>query len=86
MIWDIPLTTGPAPPPRESHTCVGYAPKDGSFNRLIVYGGMSGCRLGDLWQLNMGKQHVVGHPAYDIVASCLVVRNRGRIVISNECV
>ncbi|XP_030856279.1 host cell factor isoform X1 [Strongylocentrotus purpuratus] len=53
MIWDIPLTTGPAPPPRESHTVVGYAPKDGSFNRLIVYGGMSGCRLGDLWQLNM---------------------------------
>ncbi|XP_063952731.1 host cell factor 1-like isoform X1 [Lytechinus pictus] len=53
MIWDIPLTTGPSPPPRESHTCVGYAPKDGTFNRLIVYGGMSGCRLGDLWQLNM---------------------------------
>ncbi|XP_047441599.1 host cell factor 1b isoform X2 [Mugil cephalus] len=49
--WEIPATSGPAPPPRESHTAVvasGRGP-----NRLIIYGGMSGCRLGDLWVLDI---------------------------------
>lgn len=45
---------GQPPPPRESHTAVGYVEKDGRRPRLIIYGGMSGCRLGDLWQLDIG--------------------------------
>uniref|UniRef100_A0A673A8T1 Host cell factor Kelch-repeats domain-containing protein n=1 Tax=Sphaeramia orbicularis TaxID=375764 RepID=A0A673A8T1_9TELE len=45
--WDIPSTSGPPPPPRESHTAVVTSGRSG--NRLIIYGGMSGCRLGDLW-------------------------------------
>ncbi|XP_052678199.1 host cell factor 1-like isoform X3 [Crassostrea angulata] len=53
LAWEFPPTIGQPPPPRESHTCVGYAEKDGRRPRLIIYGGMSGCRLGDLWQLDI---------------------------------
>uniref|UniRef100_A0A667ZIU7 Host cell factor 1 n=1 Tax=Myripristis murdjan TaxID=586833 RepID=A0A667ZIU7_9TELE len=45
--WEIPVTVGSPPPPRESHTAVTSQ----RSNTLIVYGGMSGCRLGDLWTL-----------------------------------
>ncbi|XP_052780267.1 host cell factor 1-like isoform X2 [Mya arenaria] len=51
--WENPVTVGNSPPPRESHTAVGYTDKDGRRPRLIIYGGMSGCRLGDLWQLEI---------------------------------
>jgi hypothetical protein len=34
---------------------VAYTAADGK-SRLIIYGGMSGCRLGDLWQLEIGKE------------------------------
>lgn len=44
--WEIPHFSGQPPPPRESHTSVAYGGKDGKRQRLIVYGGMSGCRLG----------------------------------------
>ncbi|KAI1290869.1 Host cell factor 1 [Halotydeus destructor] len=49
--WDQPVVHGQPPPPRESHTAVAYESSTGK--RLIIYGGMSGCRLGDLWQLDM---------------------------------
>ncbi|ESO01612.1 hypothetical protein HELRODRAFT_157199 [Helobdella robusta] len=52
--WETPLVGGDLPPPRESHTAVAYCDKNGSNYRLIVYGGMSGCRLGDLWVLDIG--------------------------------
>ena len=51
--WDIPSCFGTCPPPRESHSAVPYFDKDGSNPRLIIYGGMSGCRLGDLWILHI---------------------------------
>lgn len=50
MQWDLPITYGTPPPPRESHTAVAYP---GPSPKLIIYGGMSGCRLGDLWQLDI---------------------------------
>ncbi|KAF5300380.1 hypothetical protein FQR65_LT01001 [Abscondita terminalis] len=50
--WEIPVTHGPTPPPRESHTGVAYVDKAQGKSYLVVYGGMSGCRLGDLWFLN----------------------------------
>ncbi|GFY72724.1 host cell factor, partial [Trichonephila inaurata madagascariensis] len=53
MMWDIPHYNGQPPPPRESHTAVAYIGKNEKHARLIVYGGMSGCRLGDLWQLDI---------------------------------
>jgi hypothetical protein len=51
MSWDVPDISGQPPPPRESHTCVAYKGINGSNSQLIIYGGMSGCRLGDLWIL-----------------------------------
>lgn len=47
------MTTGQPPPPRESHTAVVATSR--SASRLIIYGGMSGCRLGDLWVLDIGE-------------------------------
>ncbi|XP_060536875.1 host cell factor 2 isoform X2 [Cylas formicarius] len=52
MQWEIPITHGPSPPPRESHTGVAYVDKKISKSFLVIYGGMSGCRLGDLWFLD----------------------------------
>lgn len=52
--WDVPVTYGVLPPPRESHTAVIYTEKTTKKSRLVVYGGMSGCRLGDLWTLDIG--------------------------------
>ncbi|XP_034112127.1 host cell factor isoform X1 [Drosophila albomicans] len=50
--WIIPKTFGDSPPPRESHTGISFISKDSKKLRLLVYGGMSGCRLGDLWLLD----------------------------------
>lgn len=52
LAWDIPQTYGDSPPPRESHTAVAYTDRFG-VSKLVVYGGMSGCRLGDLWILSI---------------------------------
>lgn len=56
--WDIPITYGVLPPPRESHTAVVYTEKTSKKSRLVIYGGMSGCRLGDLWTLDIGKRKI----------------------------
>jgi hypothetical protein len=34
---------------------VAYTDKETGKSRLVIYGGMSGCRLGDLWLLDCGK-------------------------------
>lgn len=52
-VWDIPLTYGQSPPPRESHSGVSYTDRTSSKSSLIIYGGMSGSRLGDLWVLDV---------------------------------
>uniref|UniRef100_A0A1A9WYE2 Host cell factor Kelch-repeats domain-containing protein n=1 Tax=Glossina brevipalpis TaxID=37001 RepID=A0A1A9WYE2_9MUSC len=51
--WIIPKTYGECPPPRESHTGVSFTCKSTGQLNLLIYGGMSGCRLGDLWLLNV---------------------------------
>ncbi|XP_072344087.1 host cell factor 1-like isoform X2 [Scyliorhinus torazame] len=53
MSWDNPITYGVLPPPRESHTAVIYTDKDMKKSKLVIYGGMSGCRLGDLCTLDI---------------------------------
>ena len=53
--WEVPTQYGSIPSPRESHTCVSYTKSDGK-NHLLVFGGMSGCRLGDLYELDIGKK------------------------------
>ncbi|XP_017853668.1 host cell factor isoform X1 [Drosophila busckii] len=50
--WIIPKTFGDSPPPRESHTAISFTSKDTGKLNLLVYGGMSGSRLGDLWLLD----------------------------------
>ncbi|CAK9804270.1 Host cell factor [Anthophora quadrimaculata] len=52
-VWDVPETHGHAPPPRESHTGVSYTDSKTGKTCLVIYGGMSGCRLGDLWYLDV---------------------------------
>lgn len=51
--WSVPETKGGGPSARESHStvsCTGLgSPK------LYVFGGMQGCRLNDLWQLDLGR-------------------------------
>lgn len=54
--WELPQTYGETPPPRESHTAVAYTCKKTNRTYLVIYGGMSGCRLGDLWMLDTGKK------------------------------
>ncbi|XP_036334967.1 host cell factor-like isoform X1 [Rhagoletis pomonella] len=51
--WIIPKTYGESPPPRESHTGVAFTSKTTNKLNLLIYGGMSGCRLGDLWLLDV---------------------------------
>lgn len=51
--WIVPKTYGESPPPRESHTGVSFTCKSTGKLYLLIYGGMSGCRLGDLWLLDI---------------------------------
>lgn len=51
--WEIPTTVGGIPSPRESHSAVAYTDKTTKQASLVVYGGMCGHRLGDLWILNI---------------------------------
>ena len=55
LSWDLPNIVGVPPPPRESHSAASFTEKDGRRPRLFIYGGMSGCRLGDLWMLDAGE-------------------------------
>ncbi|XP_065059137.1 host cell factor 2-like isoform X2 [Rhopilema esculentum] len=49
--WSLPRTYGHPPTARESHTAVVFNNGDRA-PKLIVYGGMSGCRLGDIYVLD----------------------------------
>uniref|UniRef100_G1KS35 Host cell factor C2 n=1 Tax=Anolis carolinensis TaxID=28377 RepID=G1KS35_ANOCA len=51
--WNIPVTKGVLPSPRESHTAVIYCRKDSGNAKMFIFGGMSGCRLNDLWELDI---------------------------------
>jgi hypothetical protein len=48
MIRSIP------PAERESHSCVFYRDQIENRPKLIIYGGMNGHRLGDLWSFHLG--------------------------------
>lgn len=50
--WETPATYGTPPSARESHTAISFTPKDGGAPKLLIYGGMSGFRLGDIWILD----------------------------------
>lgn len=44
--WHAPTFEGPVPAVRESHSTLTWGTK------LVVYGGMNGHRLGDVWVLD----------------------------------
>lgn len=56
--WSIPETKGGGPSARESHTSVAYSGLGSP--KLYIFGGMQGCRLNDLWQLDLGRTLKVG--------------------------
>lgn len=58
--WSVPETKGGGPSARESHTTVSYSGPGSP--KLYVFGGMHGCRLNDLWQLDLGGP-VISIPA-----------------------
>lgn len=49
------MTKGILPSPRESHTAIVYCRKDVGSPKMYIFGGMCGCRLNDLWELDIGK-------------------------------
>uniref|UniRef100_A0A8C5TZ18 Host cell factor 1 n=1 Tax=Malurus cyaneus samueli TaxID=2593467 RepID=A0A8C5TZ18_9PASS len=51
--WSIPVTKGILPSPRESHTAIVYCRKDVGSPKMYIFGGMCGCRLNDLWELDI---------------------------------
>lgn len=51
--WDLPNTNGIPPCPRESHSAVPFFPQNGGGPKLIIYAGMCGLRLQDLWILEI---------------------------------
>ncbi|XP_025011459.2 host cell factor 2 isoform X4 [Gallus gallus] len=51
--WSIPVTKGIMPSPRESHTAIVYCRKDLGVPKMYIFGGMCGCRLNDLWELDI---------------------------------
>lgn len=49
----MPNCSGEPPTPRESHTAVTFTPRNGPGPKLLIYGGMSGFRLGDICILDI---------------------------------
>lgn len=66
--WVCPNIEGPTPCPRESPAAVTVG-----NNRLLIYGGMNGKRLGDIWILDVGKQLLVMY----ICIVCVVTNLHG---------
>lgn len=53
--WEQPLVRGTPPIERESHSTVAYRGQNDNRSRLIIYGGMNGHRLGDIWNYYLGR-------------------------------
>ena len=52
--WSTPLIDNRGPSPRESHTGVSFFDQRHHAWMLVIYGGMNGHRLGDVWFFNTG--------------------------------
>lgn len=53
VVWDIFIIYGVLLLFWELYIVVVYIEKDNKKFKLVIYGGMSGCRLGDLWILDI---------------------------------
>ena len=60
--WEQPTIRGTPPTERESHSCVFYRGQTENRPKLLIYGGMNGHRLGDLWSFHLGKTRRSFHP------------------------
>ena len=56
--WEQPTIRGTPPAERESHSCVFYRGQTENRPKLLVYGGMNGHRLGDLWSFHLGTKKI----------------------------
>jgi len=80
--WSTPQIFGKAPTPRESHVAVFHRSVQTDTSNLIIHGGMSGCRLGDVWLLNTNtltwsKPNLNGNPPMPrSLHSAALVRHR----------
>lgn len=54
--WEQPMIRSTLPAERESHSCVFYRGQIENRPKLIIYGGMNGHRLGDLWSFHLGMK------------------------------
>ena len=52
--WECPPTHGTPPSPRESHSASAFTTSNG-YKKLLIYGGMNGQRLGDLFLLDISS-------------------------------
>ncbi|CAF1214264.1 unnamed protein product [Adineta steineri] len=51
--WEQPMIINASPSERESHSSVFYRGQIENRPKLIIYGGMNGHRLGDLWNFHL---------------------------------
>ncbi|CAF1332734.1 unnamed protein product [Rotaria sordida] len=51
--WEQPMVRSTPPTERESHSCAFYRGQIENRPKLIIYGGMNGHRLGDLWSFHL---------------------------------
>ncbi|GAB0098410.1 Host cell factor [Sergentomyia squamirostris] len=65
--WEMPVTSGGGPTARESHSAVTYTDAKTQKTSLIIYGGMDGRRLGDLWILDTDTMTWSSPPMYGSV-------------------
>ena len=52
--WEQPILRCAQTMERESHSCVAYRGQTENRPKLLIYGGMNGHRLGDLWSFYIG--------------------------------
>jgi hypothetical protein len=56
--WEQPIIRGTQPAERESHSCVSYRGLIENRSKIIIYGGMNGHRLGDIWSFYLGMIYI----------------------------
>ncbi len=64
--WEQPIIRGTQPVERESHSCVSYRGQFENRSKIIIYGGMNGHRLGDIWNYYLGRIFSSSNTSFDL--------------------
>jgi host cell factor len=64
--WEQPIIRGTQPVERESHSCVSYRGQYENRSKIIIYGGMNGHRLGDIWNYYLGRIFSSSNTSFDL--------------------